>query len=115
MTIESMTPTMVCDYLIGAGWRSIDSRVSYVAIFHSPAEPTTEVQIPLDKNLSDFSEGLSAALSRIASYETRAPSALIRDIIDALVPHGHVPVRRRFAIVSADSPETSSFDDESAM
>lgn len=70
----------VRDYLKSRGWTAGASRRSYAAIYRSPDREAVEVLVPLDRDLGDYAEAMARLAERVAHYEQRESSAVLRDL-----------------------------------
>lgn len=70
----------VRDYLKHRGWTPVLSKRPYVAILRSP-DGTSEVQVPLERDLADYADAIETIARRAAQFERRSASSVMHDFL----------------------------------
>lgn len=77
--VEKISPLAVAKYLRDTGWKEFETKREYVKIYQfiTDSEEFYQVQIPMDKELSDYKEVMFNSIEQIALVEEQSTERLM--------------------------------------
>jgi len=78
---QHVDPAAVRAYAKARGWVSVESRRS-IYLLHHPTETLRQIQIPLDTQISDFSEAMLEVARRLQEDEHRPIKTILEDFLE---------------------------------
>jgi hypothetical protein len=80
--LSRLAPRDVQGYVRSRGWQQF-KRTGHLMVYNRPETGSLhQVMVPIDSTRPDFAERMLDAVERLASFESRPPSALVTDLLN---------------------------------